>query len=47
MRHNLDLASVIISAQVVLLLSRVGAFPRIKRDDFARVRATFMRRMSL
>ena len=47
MKHDLDLASVIISAQVALLRSRVGAFPRMNRDDFARVRATFMRRRSL
>ena len=42
-----DLASRIISFQVTSLLSRVGAFPRMKRDDLARVSATFIRRMSV
>lgn len=42
-----DLASRTIFFHVASLRSRVGAFPRMKRDDLARVSATFMRRMSV
>jgi hypothetical protein len=42
-----DLASRTIFLHVASLRSRVGALPRMKRDDLARVSATFMRRMSV
>jgi hypothetical protein len=42
----LDRESCIIFRQVSLLLSNVAAFPSMNNDDFARVNATFIRRVS-
>lgn len=42
-----DFESATMARQVSLLRSRVAAFPRMKREDFARVIATFIRRISI
>lgn len=41
-----DFESATMARHVSLLRSRVAAFPRMKREDFARVIATFIRRIS-